>query len=95
MSEKDLNKKLKQELLAEIADRKICVLDGVSPCNHCGECLMCDLDPDKVCDNCGKCLNTINTDEKGYAKIMIDKVNTAGVRLEDLYKSVGLDTDDE
>lgn len=76
------------------ANKKICVLDGVSLCSNCGNCLMCDLNPNKVCDNCGKCLDEFKTDEKGFVKIMIDKVNTKGVTLEDFYKSVGLDDDD-
>ena len=82
-------------LLNSFKDRKICVLDGVSPCSHCGDCLMCDLDPNKICDNCGKCLDTINTDEKGYASIMIDKVEAPTQTLADFYKMAGVDDIEE
>ena len=78
---KEENKKLKQELLAEIADRKICVLDGVSPCNHCGECLMCDLDPDKVCDNCGKCIGLDGNLD--YRAIRVDGIVSEDMDLDE------------
>lgn len=56
----------------------------------------CDLDPTKICDNCGKCLDTYNTDENGYIKIPIDKIETdSDVSLDELYKMYGLDDDDE
>lgn len=85
------NKQKIDALLNSFKDRKICVLDGVSPCSHCGGCLMCDLDPNKICDNCGKCLDTINTDEKGYAQIMIDKVEAPKPTLEDFYRMAGVE----
>lgn len=74
----------------------MCVLDESLPCTNCGECDLCDLDPTKICDNCGKCLDQYNTDEKGYVKIPIDKIDLTGaeVSLEDFYKSMGLDDDD-
>ena len=53
----------------------------------------CELDPTKQCDNCGKCLEIINTDEKGYAKIDIDKIDKSNVSIEQLYKMYGLDDD--
>ena len=90
----DKNKETQQKinlLLETFKDRKICVLDGVSPCSHCGSCLMCDIDPNKICDNCGKCLDSINTDEKGYAQIMIDKVEAPQPTLNDFYKMAGVD----
>lgn len=92
-----LNKNLLNELLKSIKDRRICILDGVSPCAHCGECFLCDIDPEKVCDNCGKCLDTINTDEKGFTQITIDSIDTSGAELQEFYKSAGVDDveDDE
>ena len=86
-----VNQKLLEELLKTIKDRKICVLDDVSPCVHCGECFLCDLNPEKVCNNCGECLDSIKTDEKGFAQIKIDKVNTDGAELEEFYKIAGVD----
>ena len=85
----DKNNKTSQQ------NKKICVLDGKSICNNCGNCLMCDLDPNKVCDNCGKCLDSFNTDEKGYVKINIDSVDTSGDKVEDFYKYLGLDDEDD
>lgn len=75
----------------------MCVLDESKSCTECGQCDMCDLDPNKVCDNCGACLNQYNTDEKGYVKIKIDKIDTSGANptLEDFYKELGLKDDDE
>ncbi|MBQ7452783.1 MAG: hypothetical protein IJS68_00760 [Clostridia bacterium] len=81
----------KDQLLETIKDRRICVLDGVSPCCHCGDCFMCDLDPNKLCDNCGKCLDTINTDEKGYAQIMVDRVEAPNKSLDEFYHMAGVD----
>lgn len=94
MENKNKNKNLNNNKKNKI-NEKICVLDGVSICTNCGHCLMCDLDPNKICDNCGKCLDTFNTDEKGYVKINIDKVDTTGVKVEDFYRSIGLDEDEE
>ena len=75
----------------------MCVLYEEKVCDDCGECDLCDLDPNKICDNCGKCLDQINTDEKGYVKITIDKIDTTGANptLDDFYKSMGLDDDDD
>lgn len=56
---------------------------------------MCDLDPTKVCDNCCRCLDTFNTDEKGYVKINIDKVEKDGLSVEQLYEMYGLDDDED
>ena len=75
-----------------------CVLDEAVDCNDCGECDRCDLDPNKICDNCGKCLDEINTDEKGFVHIPIDKIDMTGANptLDDFYESMGLlDEDDE
>ena len=66
-------------------------------CHDCAddEDDMCDLDPTKVCDNCCKCLDTFNTDEKGYVRINIDKVEKDGLSVEQLYEMYGLDDDDD
>ena len=55
----------------------------------------CDLDPTKICNNCGACLNFANMDEKGYASILIDQIDTDNVSLDELYEMYGLDQDDE
>lgn len=75
----------------------MCVLDETKSCTDCGECDLCDLDRSKICDNCGKCLDEYNTDEKGYVKIKIDKIDMTGANpsLEDFYKEMGLDKDDD
>jgi|GEM_PF-1712613 len=91
----EMNKKLFDELIASTKDRKVCVLDDTSSCVHCGECFLCDLDPEKVCNNCGKCLDSIKTDEKGYAQIKIDKIDMRGAELEAFYKSAGVDDIDD
>ena len=76
---------------------KKCCLDERKKCNNCGECDKCDLDPKKICDNCGKCLDQINTDEKGFVKIPIDKIiyDEDMLTVEDFFKMAGLDGDDE
>ncbi len=56
---------------------------------------MCDLDPTKICDNCCKCLDTFNTDEKGYVKIGIDKIDNNGLTVEELYEMYGLNDEDD
>ena len=95
---------LKKELIKSLPKLgEPCVLDETQSCTHCGECLLCDLDPTKFCDNCGKCLDTLNTDEKGYVQIKIDKVVTSDEdaeeakepTLDELLKSYGLDGDDD
>lgn len=53
-------------------DKKTCIFDENKECDNCGDC-RCDLNPDKICDNCEKCLNT---DNREYAEIFIDKVIT-------------------
>ena len=74
-----------------------CILEENRKCNDCGECDICDLDENKICDNCGKCLDEFNTDEKGYVKIPVDKIDMSGegLSVEDFYKMYGLDKDDE
>ena len=91
----EANKKVLKELLNSIKDRKICVLDEVSPCDHCGECFLCDIDPDKICDNCGKCIDQIKTDDKGYAQIKIDKIDASGAELDEFYRAAGVDDVDD
>ena len=75
----------------------MCVLEDGKVCDECGECDFCDIYPDKICDNCGKCLDEYNTNEKGFVEIPIDKIDMTGAdpTLEDFYKSLGLDKDDE
>lgn len=75
----------------------MCVLYENEPCTDCGECDRCDLDPSKICDNCGACLDEFNTDEKGFVKIPIDKIDLTGAEptLDDFYKSMGLDDEDD
>lgn len=76
---------------------KMCVLEENIICSNCGACDICDLDPNKKCDNCGKCLDTLNTNDKGYVSVPIDKIimgeNDDG--LEQLLKMYGLDDEDE
>ncbi len=74
-----------------------CIFNENNKCDACGECDRCDLDPNKICDNCGACLDQFNTNEKGFVEIPIDKIDTSGAQpsLEDFYKSMGLDDDDE
>lgn len=76
---------------------KKCCLDDRKICDNCGECDRCDLDPKKICNNCGKCLDQINTDEKGFVKIPIDKIiyDEDMLTVEDFFKMAGLDDDDE
>lgn len=92
---------IKKELIKKLPELGApCVLDETQSCDHCGECLLCDLDPTKFCDNCGKCLDSLNTDDKGYVTIKIDKVIPSDEKgeeptLEELLKSYGLDDDDD
>ena len=74
-----------------------CVLDETRDCTDCCECDKCDLDPSKNCDNCGKCLDTYNTNEKGFIEIPIDRIDMSGGEptLEDFYKQMGLDDEDD
>ena len=76
---------------------KMCVLEDGVRCTNCGACDMCDLDPEKVCDNCGKCLDTLNTNEKGFVEVPVDKIIMGeGVdELNQLYAMYGLLDDDE
>lgn len=75
----------------------MCVLDETKSCTDCGECDRCDIDPSKICDNCGKCLDEYNTNSKGFVEIPIDKIDMGGIdpTLEDFYKELGLDNDDD
>lgn len=75
----------------------MCVLDETSKCISCGECDRCDIDPNKICDNCEACLDTINTNEKGFVEIPVDKIDMSGAEptLDDFYKSMGLDDEDD
>ena len=75
----------------------MCVLDETKYCNDCGECDRCDIDPTKICDNCGKCLDSYNTNSKGFVEVPIDKIDMSGAvpTLEDFYKELGLDKDEE
>ena len=69
---------------------KRCCLDERKVCNNCGECDKCDLDPKKICDQ-------LNTDEKGFVKIPIDKIiyDEDSMTVQDFFKMAGLDDDDE
>jgi len=96
--EKDFkNIKLTEEQIKRVlGERKECILDPDLPCVYCGECLMCDLEENKLCNNCGKCIDSINTDEKGFVKVPIDKIiRDDNIQLEDLLKQYGLDDDEE
>lgn len=75
----------------------ICILDGETPCDDCGECDRCDIDPTKICDNCGACIDAYNTNEKGFVEIPIDKIDTTGgdPTLEDFYASLGLEDEED
>jgi len=77
--------------------KTMCVLEEGQICTNCGACDMCDLDPNKVCDNCGKCLDTLETDEKGYVHVPVDKIimDDDETTLEEFYQMYGLDDDDE
>ena len=74
-----------------------CILEDGKPCDNCGECDRCDLDPNKICDNCGACIDEYNTNEKGFVEIPIDKIDLSGAQptLDDFYKSMGLDDEDD
>lgn len=74
-----------------------CVLDETKECTDCCECDKCDLNPAKICDNCGKCIDFYNTNEKGFVEIPIDKIDMTGGEpsLEDFYKQMGLDAEDD
>ena len=77
---------------------KMCILEDGVRCTNCGACDMCDLDPNKVCDNCGKCLDTLNTNDKGFVEVPIDKIimgENADQELNQLLSLYGLDDDDE
>ena len=77
---------------------KMCVLEDGVYCTNCGACDICDLDENKICDNCGKCLDMLNTNDKGFVEIPIDKVlmgETADDELNQIFKLYGLDDDDE
>ncbi len=78
-------------------EKGMCIFDEASKCVACGECDLCDLDPNKICDNCGACLDQYNTNEKGFIEIPIDKIDTTGAEptLDDFYKSMGLDDEDD
>jgi len=77
--------------------KRMCVLEDDKVCTNCGACDMCDLDPTKVCDNCGKCLDILETDEKGYVHVPVDKIITDSddMSVEDFYAMYGLDDEDE
>ncbi len=74
-----------------------CIFDETKKCDQCEECYRCDLDPTKICDNCGACIDEYNTNEKGFVEIPIDKIDLSGAEpsLEDFYKSMGLDDEDD
>ena len=74
-----------------------CVLDETLDCNDCGECDRCDLDPNKICDNCGACIDCYTTNEKGFVEIPIDRIemNESDASLEDFYKIMGLEDEDD
>ena len=74
-----------------------CILYDGEKCTACGECDRCDLDPSKICDNCGACLDSYNTNEKGFVEIPIDKIDLSGAQptLDDFYKSMGLEDEDD
>lgn len=77
---------------------KMCVLEDGVRCTNCGACDMCDLDPNKICDNCGKCLDMLNTNEKGFVEVPIDKIimgENADEELNQLLSLYGLDDEDE
>ena len=85
----------KEQVEQIIGERLECILDESQPCTYCGKCLYCDIDPNKICDNCGKCLDSLNTDEKGFVKIPIDKiVADDDLTLEELYKQYGLEDEE-
>lgn len=75
----------------------MCVLVDNKSCTDCGECDRCDLDPSKICDNCGACIDEYNTNSKGFVEIPIDKIDMTGAdpTLDDFYKELGLDKDDD
>ena len=77
--------------------KRMCVMEDDTLCTNCGACDMCDLDPNKVCDNCGKCLDILETDEKGYVHVPVDKIITESddMSVEDFYAMYGLDDEDE
>lgn len=77
--------------------KRMCVMEDDTVCTNCGACDMCDLDPNKVCDNCGKCLDILETDEKGYVHVPVDKIITESddMSVEDFYAMYGLDDDEE
>ena len=77
--------------------KRMCELEENKICTNCGACDMCDLDPTKVCDNCGKCLDYLETDEKGYVHVPVDKIITdqSEMSLDDLYSLYGLDDQDD
>ena len=74
-----------------------CILEDGKVCNNCHECDRCDLDPTKICDNCGACIDEFNTNDKGFVEIPIDKIDLTGATptLDDFYKSMGLDDEDD
>ena len=74
-----------------------CILEDGKVCDNCCECDKCDLDPSKICDNCGACIDEYNTNEKGFIEIPIDKIDLTGAdpSLEDFYKSMGLEDEDD
>ncbi len=77
---------------------KMCILEDGVVCTNCGACDMCDLDPEKICDNCGKCLDELNTNEKGFVEVPIDKIimgESEEAELDQLLALYGLDEDDE
>ena len=78
-------------------EKGMCIFDENSKCVGCKECDLCDLDPNKICDNCGACLDEYNTNEKGFVEIPIDKIDLSGAQptLEDFYKSMGLDDEED
>ncbi|MBQ8425651.1 MAG: hypothetical protein IJX17_06480 [Clostridia bacterium] len=75
----------------------MCVLEDDKFCNDCGECDRCDIDPTKICDNCGKCLDEYKTNSKGFIEVPIDKIDmgSSEITLEDFYKELGLDNEDD
>ncbi len=96
--EKKNNKKIiltKDQVQIAIGKRKNCILEPEYPCTLCGACLYCDLDENKLCNNCGKCLDSYNTDDKGFVKIKVDKIIKQEPTLEDFYKQLGLEGDEE
>lgn len=83
--------------LDKVTGKRMCVMEDNAICTNCGSCDMCDLDPTKVCDNCGKCLDILETDEKGYVHVPVDKIITESddMSVEDFYAMYGLDDEDE